>query len=257
MGPAGGQDQLTLGEQRRTGSVREPAQVLAHAGLAERGDHPAAALRAIAAGRTRYGEIKDQLRAEPARTLDRLLELRLVERVAPVTEPARSRRASYRIADNFLAPYLGVLSRYRTEIERGLGESILPVLLDGLDDHLGPRWEDAFRAHLRRLAAVGTLGPEIVAVGPWWTEDGSTEIDAVALAGRARTPVLVGEAKWARETDAGRLVRHLLPAAARLPGASDDVRVLLCARERLIDVPPGVVSYTAGDIFAGSAGGGP
>ena len=111
---------------------------------AERGEYPAAVLHAIAAGRTRYGEIKDTVRAEPLRTLERLAQLRLVERLTPVTE-LKSRRASYRIADNFLAFYLQVLSRYRSEIERGLGDSILPVLSDSLDDFMGPRWEEMFR----------------------------------------------------------------------------------------------------------------
>lgn len=139
---------------------------------AERGDYPAAVLHAVAAGKTRYGEIKTQLRAEPARTLDRLVELRLLERMVPVTESARSRRGYYRLADNYLAFYLAVLTRFRVEIDRGLGESILPVLLASLDDHLGMPWEEAFRQHLRRLAAASGLAPDVVAVGPWWSDDG-------------------------------------------------------------------------------------
>ncbi|MGH3821371.1 MAG: hypothetical protein ACRDRA_00770 [Pseudonocardiaceae bacterium] len=37
-------------------------------------------------------------------------------------------------------------------------------------------------------------------MGPFWTADGHNEIDVVALAGRARIPILAGEAKWALET---------------------------------------------------------
>lgn len=62
-------------------------------------------------------------------------------------------------------------------------------------DIQGSRWEAAFRAHVRRRAAGGEFGDRIVAVGPFWTADGDNEIDAVALAGRSREPVLVGEAK--------------------------------------------------------------
>ena len=214
----------------------------------ERGDYPAAVLHAVAAGRTRYGEIKTQLRAEPARTLDRLVELRLLERMVPVTESARSRRGYYRLADNYLAFYLAVLTRFRVEIDRGLGESILPVLLASLDDHLGMPWEEAFRQHLRRLAAAGSLAPDVVAVGPWWSDDGQSEIDAVALAGRSREPVLVGEAKWSRRQDATRLVTGLQRKALRL-GAAHQVRFAVCARDGLDNLPPDVVGITARDIF--------
>jgi len=58
----------------------------------------------------------------------------------------------YRVADNFLAFWLGVVDRYRAEIERGLGATILPVLLESLDDHMGPVWS---------CKAVSMLRP-------WW-----------------------------------------------------------------------------------------
>lgn len=214
----------------------------------EHGGLPAAVLHAIANGRTRYHEIKDWVRAEPARTMDRLIELRLIERMVPVTETERSRRRTYRIADNFLSFYLGLVERFRPEIERGLGESILPVLLDGLDDHLGPTWEAAFRDHVRRLAAAGDLGEGIVAVGSFWTDDGHNEIDAVALAGRARRPVFAGEAKWARSVSATRIVADLQRKSAAMRDAGD-LALAVCAREEVRHVPEGVLAITAEDIF--------
>src|SRR5581483_11813249 len=123
---------------------------------------------AIAAGRTKFNEIQDAVRTDPTRTLERLRALRLIDRILPVTEDERStRRRLYRIADNFLAFWLGLVDRHRAQIDLGLGPSILPVLLRELDDHLGPIWEEAFLLHLRRLAAEGALGDEIVAIGPF------------------------------------------------------------------------------------------
>lgn len=208
-------------------------------------------LRAIAAGRTKHGEIEQAVRAEPARTLERLIELRLVERVVPVTEVgSRTRRRSYRIADNFLAFWLGIVDPYRAEIERGLGPSILSPLMQRLDDHMGGRWEEAFRSHLRRLAAHGTLAPDVVRVGSFWAERPAVEIDAVALAGRHEEAVLVGEAKWARRADGGRLVRELEHKASALPLLSPELRYAACARERITDAPEGTMMVTAADIFA-------
>jgi len=110
-------------------------------------------LYAIAAGKTRWAEIADAVRTKPDRALERLTTLRLVERVTPVTDdPQGSRRSVYRISDNFLNFWLSVVARHRTQIERGLGQTILPVLLQECSDFMGGPWEAAFRAHLTRLA---------------------------------------------------------------------------------------------------------
>jgi AAA+ ATPase superfamily predicted ATPase len=216
----------------------------------EGGDLARQVLYAIAAGRTRFNEIEQVVRADPGRTLDRLVALRLVERIVPVTESPRStRRRVYRIADNFLAFWLGLLDRYRPEIERGLGETILPVLLGSLDDHMGGPWEEAFRDHLRRLTAAGELGGEVVAIGPFWTSaDDPTEIDAVALAGRNREAVLLGEAKWAKRVKSPPLRAELERKSAALPRLADELRYVVCARER-VDDAEGVLALTAADIF--------
>jgi len=207
-------------------------------------------LYAIAAGRTKFNEIEQAVRADPARTLDRLVALRLVERVVPVTEdPRRTRRRIYRIADNFLAFWLGLLDRFRPEIERGLGETILPVLIESIDDHMGGPWEEAFRDLLRRLAASGELGPDVVAIGPFWTAAADpAEIDAVALAGRSRNAVLVGEAKWKRRVDGASLRVELERKAEALPRVDPALRFALCARER-VDHADGALAFTAADVF--------
>lgn len=207
-------------------------------------------LYAIAAGRTKFNEIEQAVRADPGRTLERLVSLRLVERVVPVTEdPRRTRRRTYRIADNFLAFWLGLLDRFRPEIERGLGESILDVLLDSLDDHMGRPWEEAFRDHLRKRAAAGDLGPDIVAVGPFWTAAADpSEIDAVALAGRGREAVLLGEAKWAKRVDAAPLRTELQRKSEALPRRAAEMRYAVCARER-VDNAADLLAVTAEDIF--------
>lgn len=76
------------------------------------------------------------------------------------------------------------------------------------------------------------------------------EIDAVALAGRHEEAVLLGEAKWARSADGGRLVRELERKASALPLLAPDLRYAVCARERITDAPVDTMTVTAADIFA-------
>jgi hypothetical protein len=213
----------------------------------------ASVLYALASGRSRFNEIQGAIGADPTRILDRLVESRLVERIVPVTEQSGgTRRRMYRIADNFLAFYLGPLLRHRGEIERGMGSIILPAVVRSLDDHLGPAWEEAFREHLRRLAVAGQLGDDVVAVGSWWQPDGRNEIDAVVIAqpDRTRVPVAVGEAKWARHVDAARIKSTLTAKAAVLTDGFADLRYIVCAREQLSRADPDLLTVTAADIFS-------
>jgi hypothetical protein len=74
------------------------------------------------------------------------------------------------------------------------------------------------------------------------------EIDAVALEGRGRTPVLAGEAKWARVIDAAPIARELERKAAALPGAPAALRYAVCARER-VENPGDALTVTAEAVF--------
>lgn len=219
---------------------------------ADRGDLPAAVLNAIASGATRFSEISNSVGSNPTRTLERLAELRLIERVSPVTEDERrTKHRIYRIADEFLAFYLGPLARYQPEIERGLGESIVNALLNRLDQHMGPAYENAFRHHLRRMANRGELGPNVVAIGPWWTRDGTDEIDAVVMAehDQTRVPLLVAECKWAKRINAGRIKTGLIRKAARLTRDTPHVGYCVCAREEVTGGSADILTITADDIF--------
>ena len=115
---------------------------------------------------------------------------------------------------------------------------------------MGGPWEEAFRDHLRRLAAAGELGEEVVAIGPYWTAGADPgEIDAVALAGRHREAALLGEAKWARRVDAARIRATLERKAEALPSLAAEPRYAVCARER-VDDGGDALAITAAEIFS-------
>jgi AAA+ ATPase superfamily predicted ATPase len=201
-------------------------------------------LHAIAAGATRYNEIQDAVGTDPARPLDRLIEARLVERVAPVTEDQeKSRRKIYRITDNFLAFYLGPVRKHRSEIERGYGQRVMAALAQELDDHMGAPYAEAFREYLWRQAGTGLLGGNIVAIGSWWRTGGQDQIDAVALAQPklTRIPVAVGESKWSTSVSGPRIKATLAAKAAALTDSVDQLRYIVCARSE--------VSRADADIF--------
>lgn len=221
------------------------------------GEYTTTVLTAIASGKTRHNEIADAIGADPSRTLDRLLELRILERILPVTEQAtRSRRRIYRIADNYLAFYLGPLMRFRAEVERGMGRAIIGPLLSTVDGYMGLVYEEAFRDYLRREANAGRLGEDIVAVGSWWRDDGVSQLDAVVLAqrGQTRVPVLVGEPKWAVSVDARRIKTSLIRKAADLTSEVDQLRYSICARDEVRFADPDTIAVTAADIFSSAPG---
>lgn len=207
---------------------------------------------AVANGRSRFAEIRQAVQTDPTRALESLVRLRILERVVPVTaSERRTRTVLWRLADNFLAFWLGVVDRYRGEIERGLGASIVPVLVRDLDRHMGARFEAAFRDHLRLMAARGAFGEGVVAVGPFWADQPRpVEIDAVALAGSDRVAVLVGEARWSRREDARRIRRDLDVKAQRLPRRGPRILTAACARERLVHAREVDFALTAADLFA-------
>jgi uncharacterized protein len=216
-----------------------------------------ATLQAIAAGMTRYDEIKDAVGTDPTRALDRLIKAGLIEGTTPVDEdPDLSRRKIYQIADNFLAFYLGPVRRHRTEIERDRGELVVPALERELNDHMGRPFEEAFREYLWRQAGSGLLGStDIVAIGPWWRSGGQDQIDAVALAqpDLTRIPVAVGEAKWTRSVDAARIKAKLIAKAAALTEDVDRLKYIVCARSEATRADDDTAVVTAADIFADPA----
>jgi AAA+ ATPase superfamily predicted ATPase len=212
-------------------------------------------LRAIAGGHVRFAELKTALGTDPTRALHATQELDLVERVQPVRAPVDNRRALYRVADNFLAFWLGVVEPHRSAIARGLGRQVATVMERQLDDFMGNRWEEALRAHLVRVADDLALPEPVVDVGCFWKsrvrpDEDPCEMDAVALVGAGRKVGLVGEAKWAKSEDGRRVVRVLERKLndSGLPSI-DEPLFVVCARESVSFAPSQTVVVTAKDIF--------
>jgi AAA+ ATPase superfamily predicted ATPase len=207
-------------------------------------------LRAIAAGSRTYGKIRDHARIDIARQLERLLAIGLVERVVPVTEdPARTKRACYRIADNFLAFWFRFVYPRRADVARGLGREVVDrAILPALPDYLGEPWEEMCRDFLRARAARGELPVEVSSIGRWWNADSSVEIDAVGVQGSR--VVLAASAKWSATAGRGELAR-LARAAEQLPNRAPEVTLALFARDAVQGVlPDEALAFTSATLYS-------
>lgn len=192
---------------------------------------------AIASGEQRWGRIASRVGKQTSalsRPLEWLLEMEVVERVAPLTEYPRPnpKRTLYRIAD----PYLAFWYRFVSDVKsRGLAAFVAPETL--WERLVAPRLDEAHVAHVfeeacRQFVARGR-SPHVdfvpVQVGSWWSADSSEEVDVVALDGKGG--LLVGECKWGRADarDLDRLRRRGSLVAAEATKIEQVTRVLFTA----------------------------
>lgn len=165
-------------------------------------------LRAIALGEHRPGKIARAVgkgRADDvAFQLERLCDLRLVQRVVPLHEAdqVRSRQALYVLADHYVAFWYRFVDRLRHLLGMRRYDEALSRIQEEFDHYVSERaFEDVCRQFLWQARAAERLPAHLRfdAVGSWWVakEDVQDEVDIVAMeGGRA---VLVGECKWSRQ----------------------------------------------------------
>jgi AAA+ ATPase superfamily predicted ATPase len=213
---------------------------------------PEQVLRAIADGRTKFAEIGDAIRTQPGRPIKALRDLDLIYRVQPIRSKPDAKTNYYRVADNFLDFWLSQVEPFREFIVAGIGTDIAAIIEEQFSDFMGPRWEEAFRAHLATVDD-GRIRP-VAGIGEFWKKgEDPCQIDAVVLTGRSRKVTLVGEAKWAVTIDGGDILRGLKRKAfeSGLPLA-DDLVYAVCVRENATHLPRNRDDFlvvTAADIF--------
>ncbi len=209
-------------------------------------------LQAVALGRTRPSEIADYARVTVERPLKRLTTLGVLERRVPaLDDPARTKRAHYRILDPYFAFWFRFIGSQRSQIARGLGTQLVDnKILPGLDDHMGQVFEEMAREHARDLAASGELDAD--RVDPWWSPDGTHEIDVVGVTGFGHIG-FVGTAKWSARPLGDAVLANLDGHAAALPGYRPGNPRLVYGRSGCrpsLAAEAGVRCYSATDLYA-------
>jgi AAA+ ATPase superfamily predicted ATPase len=209
-------------------------------------------LQAVALGHTRQGQIAQYADVAVERPLKRLTTLGILERRVPVLDdPARSRRAIYRIVDPYFAFWFRFIASRRADIARGLGEQLVDGrILPQLDDYMGGVFEEIARAHVRYLAAQGAL--EADRVDAWWSADGSREIDIVGVSGR-RDVSFIGSVKWSTRPLSRSAIADLQAHASGMPGYNQHIPHLLVSRRGCgasVAALPEVSCYAIDDLYA-------
>jgi AAA+ ATPase superfamily predicted ATPase len=182
----------------------EPEFLLAQESRIRDRDIYMSALRAIASGATRLGEIANRLGRKPEEArafLETLEEMRLVRRRYPVTRPSKQ-RVFYAITDPFLRFWFRFVAPYESRLQtresarRHLEETVLPQL-----DHFVSR--DAFEEVCQQWMLRHI--PNAVEAGHWWgskraRENGELrtrqyEADVVPIDSSGKVLAL-GSCKW-------------------------------------------------------------
>ncbi len=127
----------------------------------------------------------------------------LIERVLPITAGAHPspKLARYRLAD----PYLRFWYQFLVPIRAaGVGDLLTPAetwsrnVRPGLDDYMGPVFEEVCRSWMR-LDGGRRLPFRPIRVGEWWTQSSDHQVVVVVLGSGGE--LLVGECKWGRADD--------------------------------------------------------
>jgi AAA+ ATPase superfamily predicted ATPase len=171
-------------------------------------------IEAIAAGEQTWSGITRRVGRSGGsllRPLQWLEEMQVIARVAPVSEmtPFRSKRVLYRIVDPYVAFWHRTVVRLVNAGSLGLVEPERlwsEVVAPGLDDYMGPVFEQVCRDFVRRNPDRFPFLP--LRVGEWWDAASTGQVDVVAVG--TRGDLLVGECKWGRVTAA-----HLAALRAR------------------------------------------
>ena len=210
--------------------------------LADAGVHYSI-IEAIAGGEQKWNRISSRIGKQTsalARPLEWLVEMEVVDRIAPLTEYPKPnpKRTLYRLTD----PYLTFWHRFVADVKaRGLASLVEPerlwteFVMPYLDDYAGPVFEDACRQFVAR-GRHPALPFQPIEVGTWWNADTTEEVDVVAIDGAGG--LLVGECKWGpvdpRDVDTLRRRGRLIAAEleSRAGTIQRTVHVLFTAGDR-------------------------
>lgn len=160
-------------------------------------------MRAILEGSTKLGEIANSARVDITnmpKYLNRLIKLRMVRKMWPVTQP-KEKRCLYELTDNYFRFWLTYVFPYQEEIEDSPVQH-LEFIKQSYSKFLGKTFERFCTKSLRMI-----YPSRFTQVDRWWYRD--KEIDIVALNDRTKE-ILFCECKWQEKVNAKQVFNELM-----------------------------------------------
>ena len=161
-------------------------------------------LEAISSGNTKQVRIANHIGVPSTalpRYLSTLTRLGYIEKRVPVTEPDKSKKAVYRIKDNFINFWFRFIYPYRSYIEEGDYGRFRKILDSHFNQYVSFIFEDICKDFLSALNRDSRLPLHFTKIGNWWGhyrdrgKRKEVEIDAVALNDGTKD-VLFVECRW-------------------------------------------------------------
>lgn len=152
-------------------------------------------LESIASGSTTLGKIINYTglnRSLVGKYLSVLIDLGIIKREIPITEPPKSKKGLYSIKDNAFAFWFRFIYPGEDMIELGRGEVLLHSIKQELNTFFGRKFEDIAREFMWDLNIIDGVPFTFSKLGSWWYKE--REIDIVALDGESN--IFFCEVKW-------------------------------------------------------------
>ena len=162
------------------------------------------------------------------RALKRLTEVKgLVERETPAWASPKTKLRRYRIKDPYLRFWFRYVESNVERVFRGRSDLVISRWERDWQSWRGRSVEPVLREGLERLAVHEPTLATVERVQPWWTRDGSVEVDWVASSMSATE--LIGSIKWReRGTLNASEVRELRHQTAVVPRAANARLAAVC-----------------------------
>lgn len=179
-------------------------------------------LKNIASGMSRSSEIAESSGIKNT-SIDYYLsilinDLDLVRKEVPVCDAESSRKASYRMNDNYFRFWFRFVYSHLSELEMGNYERVLQRIESELDTFTGPVFEDISKQFLLEMNKHGSLPFTFEKIGNQWGkfkgEPGKNtyEIDLVAI-NTGTKQILFCECKWQKQKVGAEVIAELMDKA--------------------------------------------